>query len=232
VAGQPQRVLDARAVAKQTRPPPRLTEATLLTAMETAGRHLEDKELSAAMKDSGLGTPATRADIIETLLKRQYLTRDGKALHATEWGLRLIQAVQPPIKSPAMTGEWEARLKRIQRGESDLDGFMAAIGGYVREAVTQVFSAVARPPPAPAIAPVAEPVPRRAPVPVDRLEDLLRTVFQLSAFRPYQEQVCQTVTAGRDVLLVMPTGAGKSLCFQLPGIARAGTTLVVSPLIA
>jgi DNA topoisomerase-3 len=78
-AGQPQQVLDARAVVKQTRPPPRLTEATLLTAMETAGRTLEDKELSAAMKDSGLGTPATRADTIETLLKRQYLTRDGKA---------------------------------------------------------------------------------------------------------------------------------------------------------
>ncbi|HRZ53369.1 MAG TPA: DNA topoisomerase 3, partial [Candidatus Contendobacter sp.] len=86
--GQPQQVLDARAVAKQTRPPPRLTEAALLTAMETAGRHLEDKELSAAMKERGLGTPATRAEIIETLLKRQYLTRDGKSLIPTERGLR------------------------------------------------------------------------------------------------------------------------------------------------
>ena len=69
--------------------------------METAGRHLEDKELSAAMKERGLGTPATRADIIETLLKRQYLTRDGKSLIPTERGLRLIQLVQPPIKSKA-----------------------------------------------------------------------------------------------------------------------------------
>ena len=66
----------------------------------------------------------------------------------------------------------------------------------------------------------------------DRLAELLRAVFRLPSFRPYQEQVCRTVTDGRDVLLVMPTGAGKSLCFQLPGIARAGTTLVVSPLIA
>lgn len=230
--GQPQEVLEVRAIAKQTRPPPRLNEASLLTAMETAGRHLEDKELSAAMKDSGLGTPATRADIIETLLKRQYLTRDGKALSATERGIRLIQTVQPPIKSPAMTGEWEACLKRIQRGEADLDGFMAAIGGYVREAVTQAFAVVARPPPVPAVAPMAEAAPRREPVPVDQLEKLLRTVFRLPAFRPHQEQVCRTVTEGRDVLLVMPTGAGKSLCFQLPGIARAGTTLVVSPLIA
>ncbi len=234
--GQPQQVLDARAVVKQTRPPPRFTEATLLTAMETAGRTLEDKELSAAMKDSGLGTPATRADTIETLLKRQYLTRDGKSLIATERGIRLIQTVQPPIKSAAMTGEWEARLKRIQRGETDLAGFMAAINGYVREAVTQAFMAA---PPAlpdsPATAnpaPIMEIAPRREPVPADRLEELLRTMFHLPGFRPYQEQVCRTVVEGQDVLLVMPTGAGKSLCFQLPGIARAGTTLVVSPLIA
>jgi DNA topoisomerase-3 len=233
--GQTQRVLDARAVAKQTRPPPRLTEATLLTAMETAGRTLEDKELSAAMKDSGLGTPATRADIIETLLKRQYLTREGKTLNATERGIGLIQSVQPSIKTPAMTGEWEARLKRIQRGEADLDGFMAAIAGYVREAVAQAFAA-ARPtsPPGPFAmhGEGVEPVAQREPVSVDRLDELLRTTFRLPSFRPYQEQVCRTVTEGRDVLLVMPTGAGKSLCFQLPGIARAGTTLVVSPLIA
>ncbi len=235
---QPQRVLDARAVAKQTRPPPRFTEATLLTAMETAGRTLEDKELSAAMKDSGLGTPATRADTIETLLKRQYLTRDGKSLIPTERGLSLIQTVQPPIKSPAMTGEWEARLKRVQRGEAELDGFMADIAGYVRAAVTEAFVAAKTAPPSPAPAgplvttDAAVATPRREPVPVDRLLELLQTVFRLPAFRPYQEQVCRTVTKGQDVLLVMPTGAGKSLCFQLPGIARAGTTLVVSPLIA
>ena len=234
-AGQPQQVWDARAVAKQTRPPPRLTEAALLTAMETAGRHLEDKELSAAMKESGLGTPATRADTIETLLKRQYLARDGKALHPTERGIRLIQTVQPPIKSPTMTGDWEARLKRIQRGEADLNGFMAAIGEYVCEAVTQAFAAA--PPASPVapvapVAPLAGVVPARVPVLGNSPEDWLRTAFRLSSFRPYQEQVCRTVIGGRDVLLVMPTGAGKSLCFQLPGLARAGTTLVVSPLIA
>jgi DNA topoisomerase III len=238
--GQPQQVLDARAALKQTRPPPRLTEATLLTAMETAGRHLEDKELSAALKERGLGTPATRAETIETLLKRQYLTRDGKALNATERGIRLIQTVQPPIKSPAMTGEWEARLKRVQRGEADLDHFMADIADYVRGAVGQAFAtATASPGPATALpgylamnGEAANVPPRREPVGVDRLEDLLRTVFQLPGFRPHQESVCRMVTEGRDVLLVMPTGAGKSLCFQLPGIARAGTTLVVSPLIA
>ncbi len=72
-------MLDAEAVAKQTRPPKRFTEATLLTAMETAGKTLDDKELSDAMKETGLGTPATRAAIIETLLKREYIVREGKA---------------------------------------------------------------------------------------------------------------------------------------------------------
>ncbi|MCP5158660.1 MAG: DNA topoisomerase 3 [Gammaproteobacteria bacterium] len=240
VAGQSCQVLEARVVAKQTRPPPRLTEATLLTAMETAGRQLEDKELSAALKEHGLGTPATRADIIETLLKRQYLTRDGKALHATERGIHLIETVQTPIKSPAMTGEWEARLKRIQRGEGDLAGFMADITSFVTRAVALTLSVA--PPLLPTglsamqrletTDPDRESPPQRQPTPVGHLLDLLQNAFRLPAFRPYQEQVCRTVTEGQDVLLVMPTGAGKSLCFQLPGIARAGTTLVVSPLIA
>jgi DNA topoisomerase-3 len=230
--GQAQQVIEARAIAKQTRPPPRLTEATLLTAMETAGRQLEDKELSAAMKDSGLGTPATRADTIETLLKRQYMTRDGKALNATERGIRLIQAVQTQIKSPQLTGEWEARLKRIQRGEGDLAGFMADIATFVQQAVAQAFAAPVPPPVDQAMPTPMDVAPRRERVAGDRLLDLLQNEFRLPTFRPHQEQVCRTVTEGRDVLLVMPTGAGKSLCFQLPGLARAGTTLVVSPLIA
>ena len=106
--GQPQEVVDARAVAKQTRPPKRFTEATLLTAMETAGKTLDDKQLSAAMRDSGLGTPATRAAIIENLLARKYLERRGKAFHATDRGIRLIDVVHPQVKSPEMTGRWEA----------------------------------------------------------------------------------------------------------------------------
>ena len=72
----------------------------------------------------------------------------------------------------------------------------------------------------------------RSPTAVERLDELLRRAFGLSAFRPFQEAVCRAATAGRNVLLVMPTGASKSLCYQLPGLARAGTTLVVSPLIA
>ncbi|HVT57486.1 MAG TPA: RecQ family ATP-dependent DNA helicase [Thermoanaerobaculia bacterium] len=411
-AGQPQQVIGAEALAKKTRPPRRFTDATLLTAMETAGRTLDDKELSEAMKDSGLGTPATRAEIIETLLRRGYMERRGKALEATDKGVRLIAVVHPRVKSPAMTGEWEAQLRRIQRGQAALPQFMAGIEDYVREVVAGVFSparadpagarladtarpggggslptarqqpltlgdaraggaarvppespptpptlaapatpaapaglstrsasswpdvpsagaaatesrrtatagprqlemptgwspardsappipaspppsappraavepAVRRPWPQPAPgtaaaegsspssggaggslpsspsrpAPAAEswpppsPVaaggaPRRAaaaplefagqrsPTPAAGLGELLRTAFRLTSFRPFQEAVCRAVTEGLDALLVMPTGAGKSLCYQLPGIARAGTTLVVSPLIA
>ncbi|MFL6290618.1 MAG: DNA topoisomerase 3, partial [Thermoanaerobaculia bacterium] len=134
-ANQPVEVLDAKAVAKQTRPPKRFTEGTLLTAMETAGRTLDDKELSDAMKESGLGTPATRAEIIETLLRREYVERQGKTLVATDKGIRLIQVVHPHVKSPAMTGKWEAELKRIQRGEGELGAFMRGIEEYVREVV-------------------------------------------------------------------------------------------------
>ncbi|HXZ86840.1 MAG TPA: DNA topoisomerase 3, partial [Myxococcota bacterium] len=114
--GQPQRVVDARAERKRTRPPRRLTEATLLTAMETAGRDLDDRELVEAMRETGLGTPATRAAIIETLVARKYVERDGKSLSATDKGIELIEIVHPDVKSPAMTGAWEARLAKIERG--------------------------------------------------------------------------------------------------------------------
>ena len=85
--------------------------------METAGKTLDEKELSEAMKETGLGTPATRAAIIEVLLKRGYIVRNGKSLEATDKGIRLIEVVHAEVKSPAMTGQWEAYLKRIQRGD-------------------------------------------------------------------------------------------------------------------
>ncbi|WP_437282330.1 DNA topoisomerase 3 [Sorangium sp. So ce375] len=378
--GQVQLVLDAEAQAKKTRPPPRFTEATLLTAMETAGSSLEEKELSEAMKDSGLGTPATRAAIIETLLRREYIERKGKLLHATDKGVGLIEVVHADVKSPAMTGAWEAKLAHMARGRGDLPSFMADIESYVRQVVAEVSAgrravggaahgpeadaspfpergearsrgnggaaaaasgarrgreapratprrapgsgavvapddaspgalqavaaaaaastparaqarampspsrtaavapsrtaavapspsraaamapartaavapspsrtaamaparpatAAVRPSPAPGAGTASSPV-RTAAVassparrPGDLLE-LLQQCFGFSAFRPYQEVVCRTAAGGSDVLLVMPTGAGKSLCYQLPGIARGGTTLVVSPLIA
>ncbi len=338
VRGQPQTVLEAVALAKRTRPPPRLNDATLLTAMETAGKTLDEKELSDAMKDSGLGTPATRASIIETLLSRGYVARDGKALNATERGIGLIAVVDSEVKSAAMTGEWEARLQNIARGQGALAEFMKRVEEYVSAVVGRVPPRLpplggGGPPPGPRSfgAPRAAVAARSASVspryipsvgpsgpesrdpanlalplrsglvgsldpglrptlgmkvglsraelsqapsvaglqgpsagvmgsgpkqlslapaqgralavhPEQRpaglkssggsLNSLLHDRFGFSSFRPHQEAVCVAAAAGKDVLLVMPTGAGKSLCYQLPGIARGGTTLVISPLIA
>jgi DNA topoisomerase-3 len=233
-ARQPQDVAEVGAVPKKTRPPRRYTEATLLTAMETAGQALDDKELSQAMKDRGLGTPATRAETIETLLRRQYAERQGKVLAATERGVRLIGLVHPHVKSPQMTGEWEAELARLARGEAALPPFMEKIAAWVREVVGETLAAAPEkaPAPPPVVRDVTPRPPLRPSTSPDRLGDLLGSAFKLQRFRPYQEAVCRAVTEGRDTLLVMPTGAGKSLCYQLPGLARGGTTLVISPLIA
>src|ERR1700688_607420 len=136
--GQAQDMLDAEAIGKKTRAPKRFTEATLLTAMETAGKTLDEKELSDAMKESGLGTPATRASIIEVLLKREYIVRKAKNLEATNKGIQLIEVAHPEVKSAAMTGQWAADLKRIQRGDAKLELFLAGIENYVRQVVEKV----------------------------------------------------------------------------------------------
>jgi DNA topoisomerase III len=129
-------------LAKETRPPPHLTEGTLLAAMETAGRTIEDEELRAAMKESGLGTPATRAATIETLIKRGFIVRAGKNLEATRTGTALIAALPvPSLSSPELTGRWEARLARIARGLEERPAFMADIGRYVAEVVDAIRKA-------------------------------------------------------------------------------------------
>ena len=262
VRGERVSIVGAKSAPRKTHPPARYTDATLLTAMESAGRTIEEKEISAAMRDSGLGTPATRAATLETLLRREYLRREEKSLHATESGIALIAAVHPRVTSPQLTGEWERELRRMERGEADFSGFMQGIEAFVRDVVGQVVGgdhpeagapsalparvsplsrpaparpSLSRPPPeAPAVegfvvAPAR--AVRRAPRSHD-LRELLRVSFGFEAFRPFQEEACRTAASGRDVLLVMPTGAGKSLCYQLPGLALGGTTLVISPLIA
>ena len=235
VADQLQDVLKAESALKKTRPPKRFTDATLLTAMQTAGKTLDEKELSDAMKETGLGTPATRAAIIELLLKRAYIQRQGKALEATDKGIHLIEVVHPEVKSPAMTGQWEAYLKRIERGQGELAPFMEGIANYVRDVIGKVGSApvvAARVGSAPVVAAPVVPVAAPKALTSTDLPALLHEAFGFSEFRPSQEAVCRAVVDGKDVLLVMPTGAGKSLCYQLPGLALGGTTLVISPLIA
>ena len=255
--GQTPLVKEVTLVKKQTKPPSPFTEATLLTAMETAGNTLDDKELTDAMRSHGLGTPATRAAVIETLLTRDYIIRKGKSLFATNKGLHLIHNVHEQVKSPQMTGEWEHRLKNIELGKDHFTSFMNDIEDYVRSVVGVVCMA---PTTGNATGKTTDNVidnttsnatindssrhekPKNTPVEcstehrraeaITDLDALLHKSFGFEQFRPHQKNVCEAVAQGKDVVLVMPTGAGKSLCYQLPGIARGGTTLVISPLIA
>ncbi len=118
----------------QTQPPPHFTENTLLGAMETAGKLVEDEELKEALKERGLGTPATRASIIETLLKRGYIARQKKNLLATDSGRYLVAIIQDDnLKSAELTGEWEARLRQIETGRLAANDFMRDIEAYTHE---------------------------------------------------------------------------------------------------
>ncbi len=120
----------------KTSAPKHFTENSLLGAMEAAGKYVDDDSLREALKERGIGTPATRAAIIETLLRRNYIRREKKQLRCTDMGRCLIALIQDPLlKSPEMTGEWEEKLKQIERGELDADQFMEGIGNYVRSMI-------------------------------------------------------------------------------------------------
>jgi DNA topoisomerase-3 len=137
--GEPARTLEAESLAKQTKPPRRYSDASLLGAMETAGKLVDDEELREAMKDSGIGTPATRASIIERLIDVGYLERDGRALVATEKGRNVIRLLgEHALTSPDLTGSWEHRLGKIERGEEQRERFMADIAGFARETIEEL----------------------------------------------------------------------------------------------
>jgi DNA topoisomerase-3 len=124
---------------KETQPPRRFTEASLLGAMETAGKDIEDVELREAMKDSGIGTPATRAAIIERLISVAYIEREGRALHATEKGIQVIRLLGAhELTSPELTGSWERRLELIARGEESRPSFMNDIVKFTGRTVEQL----------------------------------------------------------------------------------------------
>lgn len=125
----------------KTKPKPLHTEATLLAAMETAGKEIEDDTLRQAIKDCGIGTPATRATIIETLLKREYMVRVKKTLVPTEKGLALYSIVKGmDIANVEMTGRWEAELARIERGEKVSADFNAEIETYTRRITADLLA--------------------------------------------------------------------------------------------
>lgn len=124
---------------KKTKAPPIHTESSILALMETCGKEMEDEHLREAMKDRGLGTPATRAGMIERLLQRGYIRRDKKKLIPTERGIGLIKLVHDqPIASPELTGEWEHRLHRIAKGDYDVQKFMAEVRNYTAHIIHNV----------------------------------------------------------------------------------------------
>ncbi len=126
----------AEALEKETKPPRRYSDASLLGAMETAGKLVDDEELREAMKESGIGTPATRAAIIERLIDVGYVERDARALVATEKGINVVRLLgEHPLTSPALTGDWEHRLAAIEGGEEKRQKFMEDIAKFAGETV-------------------------------------------------------------------------------------------------
>jgi DNA topoisomerase-3 len=136
--GQQVHVRAMEAVEKETRPPRPYTDATLLAAMKNAGRQLEDQTLAGAMKDSGLGTPATRAETIERLIRSGYLVRQRRALAATDKGKALVGLVAGPLRSPELTARWEQQLKDIEEGKQRAEAFYQGIAQFVRDLVPKV----------------------------------------------------------------------------------------------
>ncbi len=124
-------IIDSELQSKKTTPPKPYTEATILSAMENAGRFVEEEELKEQLKEAGFGTPATRAGIIERLISVKYIYRKGKSLIPTDKGIKLIQIVPQQLKSPEMTGKWERGLSKISRDELTVEPFMNSIHKFV-----------------------------------------------------------------------------------------------------
>ncbi len=137
--GEGVQTLEVEWMRKETQPPRRFSDASLLGAMETAGKEVEDAELREAMKDSGIGTPATRASIIERLVDVGYIERDGRALVATEKGIQVIRLLgEHQLTSPELTGSWERRLRLIEQAQDTRPAFMDDIKKFTTETVQEL----------------------------------------------------------------------------------------------
>jgi DNA topoisomerase-3 len=140
-AGESAAVKEIEVKHEQTKPPARFTESTLLSAMEGAGKLVDDEALREAMSERGLGTPATRASIIEGLIGQKYVVRDGRDLHVTPNGMRLIHILKEMniagLTSPDMTGEWEYKLRQMEQGHLQRSTFMQEIEAYTRDIVAR-----------------------------------------------------------------------------------------------
>jgi DNA topoisomerase-3 len=139
--GEELKISKTELLEKTTQPPKLFTEADLLSAMENAGRSIENKEEKQALSNIGIGTPATRASIIETLLSRNYIIRKSKALHPTDKGLQVYNLVKDKkIANVQMTAEWEMALDKIEKGELNQNQFIADIQQYTAEITSELLS--------------------------------------------------------------------------------------------
>lgn len=138
-AGEKADTLELEVRHEQTKPPARFTESTLLSAMEGAGKLIDDEALREAMSERGLGTPATRGNIIDNLITYKYMVRDGRDLHVTPNGMRLIHILKEMeivgLTSPGLTGEWEFKLRQMEHGQLQREVFMNQIEDYTRDIV-------------------------------------------------------------------------------------------------
>jgi DNA topoisomerase-3 len=137
--GESAEVRDVQSLELETKPPRRYSDASLLGAMETAGKLVDDDELREAMKDSGIGTPATRAAIIERLIDVGYVERDARALVVTEKGLNVVRLLgEHALTKPELTGDWEKRLGDIEQGSDSRERFMRDIAGFAEGTVKEL----------------------------------------------------------------------------------------------
>ncbi len=126
---------------KRTRPPKSYTEASLLRAMETAGKQIDDESLREQLKANGIGRPSTRANIIETLFRRRYIERKGKSIHPTTVGIDLIARITNHLlKSPELTGQWELKLNQIAKGKYNMHDFLAELKILLKQIVIETLS--------------------------------------------------------------------------------------------
>lgn len=164
----------------KTTPPKAFTEATLLRAMETAGKQVDDEEMRELMKDNGIGRPSTRANIIETLFRRKYIEKRKKNLFATQTGIDLIDTITSDLlKSAELTGQWERKLRQIEKGEYQLDTFkqeliqmVVDLTREVKMASYKTIVAVQAPPPAPEKEKEEKEKPKKAPRPKQEIASL------------------------------------------------------------
>ena len=214
--------------SKETSAPKRYTDASLLLAMETAGKLIDEKELGRVIKDCGIGTPATRANTIETLIKRSYIARRGKSFFALEKGIGLIRGVHNKLSSVRLTAEWEKALESVVSGEIKARQFDQRISVFVGSLLNQGADSNTKNLIDQPISSVKESASKNF-LTNHPHNNPLKNKFDLKV---EQREAIDHLIAGNNVFCVLPTGYGKSLIYQYAGLERGGRTIIISPLLS